>query len=850
QEAIIPLGSYGSQTNLKIRITGTTGSNWHSDMAIDDFSISGGSGSVPTANFIADITDILINESVSFSDLSAGNPDTWSWVFPGGTPSNSTQQNPTIVYNTTGIYDVSLTVSNSQGTDFIVKNGYITVSAPAPIADFTSDITTVMINESVQFTDLSANNPDNWSWSFPGGSPSSSNEQNPSIVYNTPGNYDVSLTVSNSHGTDIITKNAYITVGSPAPIADFTSDITAVMINESVQFTDLSANNPDTWSWSFPGGSPSTSTQQNPTIAYNTAGIYDVSLTVTNSEGTDVLAKTAYITAAVPAPIANFSADIMTVMINEPVQFTDLSTNNPETWSWSFPGGSPSFSVNQNPVVIYDTPGMYEVSLTVSNAGGSNTKTVNEYITVLAETVGYCDSYSLNFSDEYISVVAIGNIFNVSGGSFYSDFSDLVFNAVSGTSYDISLTAWKSNPSRKESWRVWIDYNADGDYNDPGELIFSTDRKRNAVSGTFTVPPDINNSTKMRVAMAYNETVMDPCEIISFGEVEDYSVSISTPMPQPPVANFIAATTTITEGQNIQFSDLSSNSPTSWQWTFEGGNPAMSTSQNPQIEYITEGTHAVTLTATNAIGSDTHTKLDYVVVTQAGTASYCPSQSNSNELEWIEQVDIGSFSNPVGPSFYTDFTNTVNINLAPGTSNDIILTPHFTGNPQREFWRVWIDFNQDGDFDDADETVFTANNKKTVVTGTLNVPTYAFGETRMRVSMKNGSSPSPCEFFANGEVEDYTVNFNGGGFTSNNLFENDKLFIIPNPNNGNFEVKIKEEIQLGSKVMIFNMSGIQVFSSDINTTSIHLNLNYLEDGVYQLVVISEYEYYYSKLVIR
>ena len=80
------------------------------------------------------------------------------------------------------------------------------------------------------------------------------------------------------------------------PVADFTADITSIIEGESVHFTDLSANNPETWSWTFEGGTPATSNLENPVIAYSLQGVYDVTLTVTNEGGTNTLIKQDYIT--------------------------------------------------------------------------------------------------------------------------------------------------------------------------------------------------------------------------------------------------------------------------------------------------------------------------------------------------------------------------------------------------------------------------------------------------------------------------------------------------------------------------------------------------------------------------
>jgi len=86
--------------------------------------------------------------------------------------------------------------------------------------------------------------------------------------------------------------------------------------------------------------------------------------------------------------------------------------------------------------------------------------------------------------------------------------------------------------------------------------------------------------------------------------------------PAPPVADFSANTTTVSEGQSVNFTDLSTNSPTSWAWTFEAGSPSGSSAQHPTVTYNTAGVYDVTLTATNSAGDDTETKTNYITVTE------------------------------------------------------------------------------------------------------------------------------------------------------------------------------------------------------------------------------------------
>jgi hypothetical protein len=147
-----------------------------------------------------------------------------------------------------------------------------------------------------------------------------------------------------------------------------------------------------------------------------------------------------------------------------------------------------------------------------------------------------------------------------------------------------------------------------------------------------------------------------------------------------------------------------------------------------------------------------------------GTPNYCASLSNFPWEDWIAKVKIGTIDNTSGKSPYSNFTN-LSTNLSPGNT-PVELTTGFSYFTFDEYWRVWIDFNHDNDFDDVGETVLEqiktkpANGTPTsTLSANLFVPDNApAGATRMRVSMKRGAYPSPCETLPFGEVEDYSVN--------------------------------------------------------------------------------------------
>ncbi|MBC8755247.1 DUF5011 domain-containing protein [Kordia sp. YSTF-M3] len=145
--------------------------------------------------------------------------------------------------------------------------------------------------------------------------------------------------------------------------------------------------------------------------------------------------------------------------------------------------------------------------------------------------------------------------------------------------------------------------------------------------------------------------------------------------------------------------------------------------------------------------------------------NYCASNGNSVADEYISRVQLGSIDNSTGATAggYADHTSE-STSLAKSVAHTITVTPTWTGTVYSEGYSVWIDYNQDGDFSDAGEQVWTqAATQTTPVSGSFTVPSSATnGATRMRVSLKYNAIPTACESFPYGEVEDYTVNITSG----------------------------------------------------------------------------------------
>jgi PKD repeat protein len=226
----------------------------------------------------------------------------------------------------------------------------------------------------VCFTDASSGTPTSWSWDF--GDGGSSTAQNPCHTYDTPGSYDVALTVCNSTDCDTETKLDYVQVGG-VPAAAFSADVTTGCAPLTVCFTDASSDAPTSWSWSF--GDGGSSTAQNPCHTYDTPGSYDVSLTVCNDCGCDAMTMLEYISVSGP-PVADFSAAPTRGHAPLEVLFTDQSCGSPTSWFWEFGDGGTIDQANHD--YTYDSAGRYTVRLTVSNGPVTDVKEEMRYILV------------------------------------------------------------------------------------------------------------------------------------------------------------------------------------------------------------------------------------------------------------------------------------------------------------------------------------------------------------------------------------------------------------------------------------------------------------------------------------
>lgn len=220
-------------------------------------------------------------------------------------------------------------------------------------------------------------------------------------------------------------------------------------------------------------------------------------------------------------------------------------------------------------------------------------------------------------------------------------------------------------------------------------------------------------------------------------------------------------------------------------------------------------------------------------------SSYCASQGNSTVSEKIGRVVFGTINNTsIGTSGYENFTSlSTNANL--GSAYTITITPSWTRTKYNEGYGVWIDFNGDGDFADAGETVLSrARSKTTPISGTITIPATAkLGITRMRVSMKYNATPTSCEIFSFGQVEDYSINIVASVAKDTSITPKVLTFkVYPNPVKSN--ILNISAIENGT-YRIINVLGQEVSKGKIEGESIPVHM--IKSGAYLLEVTSNGE---------
>ena len=504
---------------------------------------------------------------VSFVNTSTGvGAITSSWNFGVNPGVNSILQSPSTTYSTCGTYTVKLIVTNGTQTDSVVHQVVVHCN---PTASFSANPVSGCPPLNTQFTNTStpgSGSITSYVWDFGDGSPAN-NSTSPSHLYQTTGCKNVTLIVTNNFGcTDHVTVNNIVCVNTP-PVAAFTSNPSPA-ISCAAPFTvtfngsGSSGNPPYSYNWAFAGGTPATSSAQNPVVVFNSTGYHAVQLIVTDASGCqDTLNLPQYVF------IGNFSSlfSISSTTGCSPVTINvNASSSGAATYAWTAVGGTPATAASQAASFTYNTPGSYQICLTATSSGGcvsSNCTTVVVHATPVA------------------AFTSVGNNPNACQAPMTVTYTN---TSTGGTQANWTFSG--GTPSTSTANVVTVVYHNCGNFNTT--LIESN---AGACADTITQTNYVNINCPVA---AFSASPLGGC------------------IPQTIQFN----------------SSASQGSPVQWKWNFgTTGNPnaVQSTQANPSFTFSTPGCYDIRLVIINAAGcTDTALQAAMICVGTPPVASF------------------------------------------------------------------------------------------------------------------------------------------------------------------------------------------------------------------------------------
>jgi len=505
--------------------------------------------------------------NVTFTDSSSGDCITgYIWIF--GDEPNVLYSDKDIVktFSRSGQYDVYHGIIGCSGIVWMNKTNYIIVLEAPVETDFTAQPQSGYSPLTVRCNDTSyGGGITDYQWIFSDDPNLIHLEKNVTKIFTQPGIYGINHSTTNNAGTFWKNVTDYIIVTeAPPPIADFVGIPESGTVPLNVQFNSTSDGIITSYSWDFGDGTNGTGTWLNHT--YNTPGLYNVTLTVNSAYGSNSTTKTNYINVTQPLPpIPDFEGTPLDGYAPLDVIFTDLSTGMVTSRWWDFGDGITIWE-NETAQVShsYPLPGTYNISLTVGNIGGQATATKTAYIQVspsgippdarftMTPQLGYAPM-KVRFTDRSGGTPLKWQWNFGDGNSSYEQNPSHIYNAAGR--FVVTLTVFNSGGSDTYSSYIWTL---------SSRFIFPKYIPTPTVTGTINIPPRRGFS---------------------------------------PISFFAMNTTIGNAPLSIQFTDMSFNAPTSWQWDF--GDSHTSVLQNPVNTFEEPGTYTVFLTVKNSFGKST-----------------------------------------------------------------------------------------------------------------------------------------------------------------------------------------------------------------------------------------------------
>jgi gliding motility-associated-like protein len=612
--------------NVKLLVTTPAGCK---DSTIEKITVH----SNPIAAFKPAVNKACVNEGVVFTSESLG-ALSWKWYFGDG--QISTDKLPTHLYLSPGTYTVKLVVYGSFNCADSITHDIVV--NPNPVSAFIA--TTNCNSFPTQFTDQSTG-ASQWQWDFGDASPKD-NTSSPFHTFPNSGTFNVILAVTNVFGC-VDSSLQKITV-LEQPNANFSFN--NVCAKQAVKFNDLTiGNNTLSWDWNF--GDGTTSTSQNTTHVYPIAGSYPVTLIVKNTSGcADTIVKTIMVS-TIPTPL--FKANV--TCLGKVTSFTDLSTDSVAITKWFYDFDDGNNSISKNPTYIYSNPGIYNVSLTVTNVNGcDSTFTMPVTVDVVPKANYTADTICINNPTTFADI-SVGNVIK-----WEWDFGDGAKDTVGPITSHIYATSGSFLTSLKiytvggctdEKFKMVIvrsDVKAGVVIKDTAcvnELIYMKDNST-SLGAVVSSSWDFGDGSPVVFSTNTNHAYPTPGmfvithTVIGIGGCEN-RVKDTVYISPSPEADFASANTCI--GQESVFTDKSKGLPTSWDWSFNDG--GISNSQNPKHTYVKAGAYNVKLMVKTGLGcADTVTKR--IIVYSDPKASF-----TANLGCWGDSTNFINTSNPM-----------------------------------------------------------------------------------------------------------------------------------------------------------------------------------------------------------
>ncbi|ULQ50660.1 PKD domain-containing protein [Flavihumibacter fluvii] len=618
----------------------------------------------PVADFTADVTSGCAPLRVRFTDQSTNNPKTYTWKF--GNDQLSKAQNPVIVFNTPGVYTVTLIVNNNSGSSEKIKVNYITV-LPSARVSFTASTNISCSPATIQFTDNStvpSGSIISRSWDF--GDGTTSNQTNPKHIYTNIGYYNVKLTVKTSGGCEVTgARIRFIRIiNGVTPNFDFTrtTDCAAPV---GVEFINQTTG-PGTLTHQWSLGNGETPIEKNPKTVYNALGTYTVRLITTSSYGCkDTITK--------PITFSSNNTKFTapdSICPGKPITFINNGTPTPTNAFWDF--GDSTTSKELNPSKTYNKPGTYTVKLVnqYAECAGTFSKTIKVTTPPVVNfsatnPLGCTTPHTVTFQD--LNTGSSNWLWDFGDGSPTSTEQNPSHTYTQEGNFNVSLTVTTNNGCPTTLIKpAFIKIARPGPISFNGlpaegciPLTVKPTALINTVDGVasyewnFGTGSPITGTNPSFTYTAEGIYTVGVKITTNAGCVVSYTLPDAVQAGTKPTVDFSTATTNTCAADTVYF--ISNSTPADrWLWDF--GDNSSASDENPAHKYQDTGKMTVTLIAWNKGCPDTLIKPD-LLTTIAPVALFAPVYNCINPLSvTFNNTSITDASH--GPTTYSwDFGN-------------------------------------------------------------------------------------------------------------------------------------------------------------------------------------------------